>query len=554
MEKSKNKDSSGTDVQVTRREVMASGAAIAAASVALTSSQADARSHRSGSKKRGNNPPELPFDSMRDYVEALDYYGLLRRFSGVDQDRYEATAIMYQLVDAFGIHGAPAVMFEDITANGQFFKGPVVSNLQGHWDTEAILWDLPRDPYDPTAAYRAAKQIHLENLENNDGAYALIDPVEVSKRDAPVKSIKKTGDEVDVTAFPFLRGNPGDGGPYINTGSVITKDPDMGVNLGTYRCQVKGPRKIMVNFESGQTGIKMVDAAKKRGETSIPMALVIGQDPMTWMISSSRIPNRLRNRDPIDELAVAGGFRGKAIEVVRTESGEFLVPAHAEIIIEGTVDLFNLEPEGPYHEMYGYMGIPKDKNYVLTVDTITHREDPWIMNSFTGVIREYVTAPQTAANIYSLRQSHTEVVDYHSPHDSQGLVYISIKKTAPGQAIEIAKPIAMFNPLARVVIVVDDDIDVMYSAAVRFAVGSRWQPSIATEIFENRRAFSLDPAAPDRKTTSKIVIDATRQWPEEGGPPFYQELNRTVFERAEPDAIARVTAKWPEQLLPPKRF
>ncbi len=554
MKKSKNQDSSGTDVQVTRREVMASGAAIAAASVALTSGKAVARSHRSGSKKRGNNPPELPFDSMREYVEALDYYGLLRRFSGVNQDRYEATAIMYQLVDAFGIHGAPAVMFEDITANGQSFKGPVVSNLQGNWDTEAILWDVPRDPYDPTAAYRAAKQIHLENLENNDGAYALIDPVEVSKRDAPVKSIKKTGDEVDVTAFPFLRGNPGDGGPYINTGSVITKDPDMGVNLGTYRCQVKGPRKIMVNFESGQTGIKMVDAAKKRGETSIPMALVIGQDPMTWMISSSRIPNPLRNRHPIDELAVAGGLRGKAIDVVRTESGEFLVPAHAEIVIEGTVDIVNLEPEGPYHEMYGYMGIPKEKNYVLTVDTITHREDPWVMNSFTGVIREYVTAPQNAANIYSLRQSHAEVVDYHSPHDSQGLVYISIKKTAPGQAIEIAKPIAMFNPLARVVIVVDDDIDVMDSAAVRFAVGSRWQPSIATEIFENRRAFSLDPAAPDRKTTSKIVIDATRQWPEEGGPPFYQELNRAVFEREEPDAIARVTEKWPEQLLPPKRF
>jgi UbiD family decarboxylase len=204
--------------------------------------------------------------------------------------------------------------------------------------------------------------------------------------------------------------------------------------------------------------------------------------------------------------------------------------------------------------MYGYMGIPKDKNYVLTVDTVTHREDPWVMNSFTGVIAEYITAPQTAATLYSLRQSHTEVVDYHSPHDSQGLVYISIKKTAPGQAIEIAKPIAMFNPLARVVIVVDDDIDVMDSAAVRFAVGSRWQPSMATEIFENRRAFALDPAAPDRKTTSKVIIDATRQWPEEGGPPFYQKLNRAVFEEAEPDAIARVTAKWPEQLSPRKRF
>ena len=102
-----------------------------------------------------------------------------------------------------------------------------------------------------------------------------------------------------------------------------------------------------------------------------------------------------------------------------------------------------------------------------------------------------------AAVLYQLQQSHPNVMDYGSPHDSQGLVYLSIKKTEPGQAMKIAKPIAMFNPLARVVIVVDDDIDVMSSAEVRFAVGSRWQPSLATQIFENRRAFPLDPAAPN---------------------------------------------------------
>ena len=113
---------------------------------------------------------------------------------------------------------------------------------------------------------------------------------------------------------------------------------------------------------------------------------------------------------------------------------------------------------------------------------------------------------------------------------------------------------AMFNPLARVTIVVDDDIDIMDSAAVRFAVGSRWQPALATEIFENRMAFPLDPAAPDRKATSKVIIDATRQWPEEGGPPFYQELNRTLFENAAPDALERVTAKWPDKLLAQRRF
>lgn len=536
---------------VSRRTVMLSGAALGAALAAPVARGAGAV--QAGSASCPGPVPAAPYDSLRDYVAALDSAGLLQRFSGVDQDRYEATAVMYQLVDTFGVHGAPAVWFDDVTANGRRFKGPVVANLQGHWDAEALLWGLPRDPWDPKAAYRAAQRKHLEQLTARNGGYALIEPVEVPREQAPCKQVVLRGDAVDVTAFPFFRGNPGDGGPYINTASVFTRDPEMGGNFGTYRCQVKGPRKIMVNFESGQTGIRMVQAARERGETSIPVALVVGQDPVTWMVSSSRVPDRLRNRKPIDELAVAGGLRGKAITVVRTEDGQFLVPAQAEIVIEGRVDLVNLEPEGPYHEMYGYMGIAKAQNYVLTVDTVTHRPDPWVMNSFTGVVAEYVTSVQNAAVIQSLRQSHPEVVDYHAPHDSQGLVYLSIRKTKPKQALEIAKPLAMFNPLARVTIVVDEDVDVLDSAAVRFAMGSRWQPALATQVFENRPAFPLDPAAPDRKTTSKVIIDATRQWPEEGGPPYYQELNRTVFERAAPDAVARVTARWPDQLKPRRR-
>ncbi len=532
---------------------MASGAAVATAMLAATATTAQAGSHALPGRSTGK-APSAPFDSMRDWVAALDHHGLLLRFSGVDQDAYDATAIVYKLIDEFGVHGAPAIMFDDIKANGRSFPGPVVTNLQGHMDTEALIWGIEPDARDAKESYRTAKNLMLERLEQMDGEYTLIEPNEVSAAEAPVKQVRLTGDDIDVTAFPFFRGNPGDGGPYINTSSVFTQDVNMGVNFGTYRCQVKGPRKIMVNFETGQTGWKMVQAARERGETSIKVTLVGGQDPVTWMVSSSRIPSRIGNSKPIDELAVAGGLRGKAVDVVRTEDGEYLVPAHAEIVIEGTVDIINLEPEGPYHEMYGYMGIKKEKNYVMRVDAVTHRKDPWVMNSFTGVISEYVKAPQTAANIYSLRKSWPQVVDYYSPHDSQGLVYISIKKDAPGQALKIAKPLAMFNPLARVTIMVDDDIDVMDSAAVRFAIGSRWQPAIATEIFENRRAFPLDPAAPDRKTTSKIIIDATRQWPEEGGPPFYQELNRTLFENAAPDAIERVTAKWPEQLIAKRRF
>ena len=502
----------------------------------------------SGEAKKRSASLKPPYDSIRDYVAALDELGILERFKDVDQDRFEATAIMYAAVDEFGLRQAPAVMLTDMRANGRSYPGPVVANLQGNIKSEALLLGADIDPEDDRQTYRNATNVMLELLESTGGVWPELEPVLVEAAAAPCKQIRVTGDDIDVTQFPFIRGNPGDGGPYINTASVYTTDPKLGVNFGTYRCQVKGPRKIMVNFEGGQTGIKMIEAAKRRGETTMPVTLVVGQDPITWMVSSSRIPSRIRNRGPLDELAIVGGLRGKPVEVVETESGLFRIPAHSEMVIEGTVDLYNMEEEGPYHEMYGYMGIKKEQNFVMTVDTLTYRDQPWVMNSFTGVVKEYITAPQRAENIYNLRRSHPQVVDYHAPHESQGIVYISIKKDAPGQAFKVAKPIAMFNPLARITVVVDDDIDVLDSAAVRFAIGSRWQPALATEMIEKRPAFPLDPAAPDRKTTSKVIIDATRQWPEEGGPPFYQELNRAVFERAEPDAIERALAKWPGQL------
>lgn len=534
------------DLVLSRRNLLTRGAALGALALGTTPVN--------GAKAATHSGRLGPYDSLREYVAALDTQGLLLRFQGVNQDAYEATAIMYALVDEFGMHGAPAVSFENIRINSRVFPGPVVANTQGHMDCEALIFGLKPDPHDFLKSYRAARKMLLDRLESTGGTYLMIDPVEVSAQVAPCKEVRLRGADVDVTAFPFMRGNPGDGGAYINTASVFTKDADMGTNLGTYRCQVKGPRKIMVNFEEGQTGYRMAMAARQRGETRIKVALVIGQDPITWMVSSSRVPSRIGNRKPIDELAVAGGLRGKPITVVKTEDGEFLVPSLAEIVIEGSVDILNLEPEGPYHEMYGYMGIAKEKNFVLTVDTLTHRRNPWVANSFTGVVSEYCTAAQNAASLYNLRKEFPQVIDYASPHDSQGLTYLSIKKDAPGQGLKVAHGIAAFNPLSRIVIVVDDDIDVLDSAAVRFAVGSRWQPATATEILKNKRAFSLDPSAPDRKTTSKAIIDATRQWPEEGGPPFYQALNRELLEQAQPGSIEAAKARWPDKLLKNRRF
>ncbi|MEC9374763.1 MAG: UbiD family decarboxylase, partial [Pseudomonadota bacterium] len=471
--------------EISRREVIASGAALATTAGMLSSLSHELRAESKGINKNMSSI-QAPYDSLRDYVNALEESGSLKIFDGVNQDKYEGTAIMYQLIDEFGLRNAPAVLLRNVIIDGKNVKGPIVANFQGPMITEAMLLGTKNYDENPKQTYRDATSTMLELLRKTEGEWPEIAPREIAADVAPCKQNILRGGEIDMTKFAFIKGNPGDGGRYINTASVVTSDPDLGGNYGIYRCQLKGPRKIMINFEDGQTGKKMIDAALKRGETKMKIALVVGQDPMTFMISCSRIPSRIGRRDPIDELAVAGGLRGKAIDVVKTEDQNFLVPANAEMIIEGTFDLLNLEPEGPYHEMYGYLGHPKPKNYVMTVETLTHRTDPWIINSFTGVVQEYISAPQRAESNYRLQQSSPQVVDYHSPHESQGITFMSIKKDAAKQALKIARPTAMFNPLSRIVIVVDEDVDVLDTQAVLFALGSRWQPALASEIIENR--------------------------------------------------------------------
>ncbi|MDH5276990.1 MAG: UbiD family decarboxylase, partial [Gammaproteobacteria bacterium] len=116
----------------------------------------------------------------------------------------------------------------------------------------------------------------------------------------------------------------------------------------------------------------------------------------------------------------------------------------------------------------------------------------------------------------------------------------------PGQGIAAGDKLGKFNPVAKVVIVVDKDVDLMDLPQVMAAISSRWQPSPASRIYENLPGLPLDPSQVDRNKTSKIVIDATRQLPEEGGPATFPRTNRELLTTLAPDAFARVDAKWDE--------
>ncbi len=493
--------------------------------------------------------PTAPFDTLRDYVAAIEANGLLLRFDKIDQDAFEGTAIVYALIDKYGWYDAPAVLFENVKQDGKWIRGPLIINHQGHWDTECITFGLEPVKGNSRESYRKALAYTRSLLV--DGKYPHIAPVEVSRVKALCKEIVDIGDDIDITKFAFITSNPADAGRYVNTGSVFTSDPNMGVNYGTYRCQIRGPKILGINPEPNQTGFKMLMAAKERGDKTAKISIAVGQDPVVWMVSGSRVAPRFgRKVTPIDELALAGGIRGKAVEVVKSKTNDMMVPANCEMIIEGEIPLQEpMLPEGPFGEMYGYLGRQKAENFWMNITAVTYRKDPWLMNVFTGATRGYVTAPVSSLFNESFSKTIPGLIEINQAVDTTGWCFVRIKKTEPGQGKKVGKRLASIVPLFKVTIVVDEDVDILNWYEVGLAVGSRYTPETATEIFAGR-GMPLDPSSrqEDRYASSKIVIDATRQWPEEGGPETYPKLNRVLLEELAPDAFDLAMGNWGDEI------
>jgi 4-hydroxy-3-polyprenylbenzoate decarboxylase len=540
-----------------RRALLSAAAGLAASGAALPALGAETEQaiQLAAAARDDKRPRKLKFpcDTMREWLQLLEDYGLLMRLRRADQDAYEVTALAYRLMDVFGWYGAPAVLIEEVKIEGKWVKGPLVINHQGHWDTEALLFGM--DPHALPAGhgshmYQRVVEQFMTIVDEAGGKVPAIPPVEIPREKAPVKAVVLTGDDVDLTKFAFIQSNPADAGRYVNTGSVFTADPELGMNFGTYRCQIREKNVLGVNPEPGQRAWKMFTEQRKRGEKIAKVSIVLGQDPMVWMISGSALTKG--NRD--DELALAGGLRGKPVEVVKSETNDHMIPAHAEMVIEGEVPLQEGDlPEGPFGEMYGYLGLKKEQNFWMRVTCITHRPQPWILNQFTGVTRGFCTAPMEAFAIYRLKKMLPGLVSLHSPVEATGWTFVSIDKTRAGQGLEIGRRIAQIIGIAKIVVVVDKDIDILDRTEVMHIVGSRWQPYPAAEILKDAMGMALDPSSPNRPKSSKIVVDATRQWPEEGGPKVYPELNRDLLKKLAPGAFPLVDGQWERYLEAWKR-
>jgi 4-hydroxy-3-polyprenylbenzoate decarboxylase len=481
-----------------------------------------------------------PYESLRDYVAALEARGRVLRVKEVDQDNYEGTALMFRLIDEYGADRAPAVLFEKIKINGEWQEGPMYSNLFCGWDTAAMVYGVEKITDNQKEMYKAVIK-KMSRYVDEGGNWKQIKPVTVDKNKAPCKEVIITGDDVDITKFPWFKNNPADAGRYVNTGAVFTEDPRLGRNVGTYRCQVKGKKKIGVNAGVSQHGGIHLAMAKRRGEKVKQVAIVLGTDPIVYAMSSSKLADFGE-----DELDFAGGFMGKPVELVKCETSDLLVPANAEMIIEGEVPTGEMEEEGPYGEMFGYLG-KANRTFYMNIKAITHRKNPIFYNSFTGMTKTTHMVPWQAGSYIKLKKVIPNMVDMYKPHEAIGMVVLSINKRFPGQGIA-AGQIAAASPIDKIIVVVDKDVDVMNISEVLHAMATRWQPYPASLIIPQGNTFMVDPSLAQRFVTSKIIIDATRQLPAEGGPKSFPPLNRNLLKDKAPQSFEIVERKWSEYL------
>jgi 4-hydroxy-3-polyprenylbenzoate decarboxylase/2,5-furandicarboxylate decarboxylase 1 len=336
-------------------------------------------------------------------------------------------------------------------------------------------------------------------------------PPEVVK-DGPCKEVVLTGADADFGALPICTYNREDAGPYITMGLQIARHPQYGTNVSISRMQIfDGKTAGVLCVPPQQLGVYFADA-EARGE-SLEVAVALGNDP--YVTNCSQIQGNIY----LDELTVAGGWLGEPVEVVRCETIDVLVPATSEIVLEGELLFGERREEGPFGEYPGYYS-PAGKRPVFRLKAITHRRDPLFLAGLTGrptTDNHAMRQVPTEAILYDrLRQICPTIRDICATDGSATKhIVISIKPTVPSQARDVmlaALTVERFRP--KMVIVVDEDIDVRDPVQVEWALAFRTQADRDFQIFPRGIGQTLDPSTPMPGVGTIVAIDATRPFGE----------------------------------------
>ena len=458
----------------------------------------------------------MPFDSLRDFIRALDQHGELKRIPFEVDPYLEIT----EFADRSVKQGGPALLFEKPKNSSV----PLLINAFASMRRMEIALgvDNIQDIAERIAGYLQMQQPHglLDKLKMLPKLTELSAAFPKIVSDGACKEVIRKKD-FSLDEFPILHCWPHDGGRFITLPMVFTKNPETGKrNCGMYRMQVFDGQTTGMHWQKHKQGAEHHRRLIAQGGTAadlkrMPVAVSIGADPATLYSAILPLPPE------IDEMMFSGFIRGKSVEMVKCETCDIEVPANSEIVLEGYLNLGELRREGPFGDHTGFYSLDDDFP-VFHIECITHRKKPVYAATIVGpppMEDFYMGKAIERIFLPLMRMQLPEVRDICMPAEGvfHNLILVSIRKSYPGQARKVMSAIwglgqAMFS---KCIIVVDEDVDVQNVAEVAWKALNNIDPERDIQ-FTMGPVDSLDHSSRLPNYGSKMGVDATTKWPSEG--------------------------------------
>ena len=453
----------------------------------------------------------MAYRDLNEFISDLEKKGELLHIKEPVSPYLEITEITDRVCKEHG----PALLFENVRG----YNIPVLTNAFGSYRRMCLALGVNRleeigEEIDhffqaeaPDSLIKKLKLIpKLKRLSN-------VFPKLVKK--APCQEVVLMGKDVDLGKFPILHCWPKDGGPFITLPLVFTKHPITGVrNVGMYRLQVYDKNTTGMHWHPHKGGAQHYRVSERLGKR-LEVAVAIGPDPATTYAATAPLP------EDMDEILFSGFIRNEPVEMVKCITIDHEVPAHSQIILEGYVEPYERRLEGPFGDHTGYYSLP-DEYPVFHITCITHRKDLIYPATIVGrpPMEDCYMAKATERIFLPLiKKQLPEIVDINLPIEGvfHNLALVSIDKRYPGHAKKVMHALWGLGQMmfTKIIIVFDKEVDVQNISEALWRLGNNIDPK-RDIIFSEGPVDALDHAAPQPLFGSKMGIDATRKWKEEG--------------------------------------
>ena len=478
----------------------------------------------------------MAYDDLREFIRALEKHGELKRIPFEVDPVLEITEFADRSVKS----GGPALLFEKPKGSDI----PVLINAFASMRRMEIALEVSSVE---EIAGRISELLAMQKPEGLLGKLkmlpkladlASIFPKTVSS--GPCKDVIRHKGKFDLNYLPVLQCWPQDAGRFITLPMVFSRNPDTGKrNCGCYRLQIFDGTTTGMHWQTHKQGAEHYRRmAATGGNKRMDIAVAIGSDPATMYSAILPLPPDL------DEMMIAGFLRGKPVEMVKCETNDLEVPANSEFVLEGYVELGELRREGPFGDHTGFYSLDDDYP-VFHVTCVTHRKNPIYATTIVGpppMEDFYMGKAIERIFLPLMRLQLPEIRDIAMPAEGifHNLILVAIRKSYPGHARKVMHAIwglgqAMFS---KCIVVVDEDVDVQNTSEVAWKALNNIDPERDIQ-FVLGPVDSLDHSSRLPNYGSKMGIDATRKWPEEGFTRRWPDVIRM------PDDIrARVDALW----------